>query len=136
MSSMENGNQRREIKSFQDLEIYQELFQLMKYVIKDVIPTLPKEERFDLTDQLRRSCKAPCALIAEGFAKRYQIRQWRKYLDDAVGEINETINHLTISADLYLADKPLLDDLITRYNIVNKRIYRLKQSWKNFNDNG
>lgn len=132
--SKEDRNEKREIKSYTDLEIYQELFSLMKEVVRDVLPKLPKEERFDLIDQLRRSCKAPCALIAEGFAKRYQIRQWRKYLDDTVGEINETINHLSVSNELYLSNDNTINELIDRYTVINKRIYRLKQTWQNFND--
>ena len=51
--------------------IYQNLYLAMKIVLTEIIDSLPREEKYDLVDQLRRGCKAPPALIAEGFAKRY-----------------------------------------------------------------
>lgn len=128
---MEN---RKIIKCFQDLEVYQRLYQAMLTTMREIIPRLPKEERFDLTDQLRRSCKAPPALLAEGFAKRYQIRQWRKYLDDAIGECNETINHLSVCNDLYgnCINISACTNLINDYNIANKQLFRLRETWQDF----
>lgn len=122
------------IRTYLDLEVYQRLYKTMLVVAREIIPRLPKEEKFDLVDQLRRSSKAPLALIAEGFAKRYQPRAWKKYLDDAIGECNETINHLTIGADLYgnPSNKPSYDNAISEYNIANKQLFRLRQNWRNF----
>ena len=62
---------KKSIKSFRDLLIYQNLYLAMKIVLTEIIDSLPREEKYDLVDQLRRGCKAPPALIAEGFAKRY-----------------------------------------------------------------
>src|SRR3989344_7994359 len=92
---------RKQIKSFKDLIVYQNLYRAMILVLTKVIPNLPREEKFDLGDQLRRGCKAGPALIAEGFAKRYMLRQWRKYLNDTIGECNEMIHHLSICIEIY-----------------------------------
>ena len=46
------------IKSYEDLEVYQNSYRAMLMVFREVLPLLPKEERFDLVDQLRRSSKA------------------------------------------------------------------------------
>lgn len=73
----------------------------MIIVLTKIIPTLPKEERFDLADQMRRASKAGPALLAEGFAKRFQKRQWQKYLNDTIGEANEMIHHLSVCVDVY-----------------------------------
>ncbi len=56
-----------------------------------VIPKIPEFEKNDLKSQLRRSVKATLRLIAEGYAKRHQKHGFQKYLDDAMGECNETI---------------------------------------------
>jgi hypothetical protein len=56
----------------------------MILVLTKIIPRLPKDEKYDLTDQMRRICKAGQALIAEGFAKRYQKKNWQKYIDDTI----------------------------------------------------
>lgn len=41
---------KKPIKNFQDLIVYQNLYETMKVVLRDIIPSLPKEERFDLVD--------------------------------------------------------------------------------------
>src|SRR3989344_5987483 len=95
---MEN---RKSIKSFKDLIVYQNLYKAMIVVNIEIIPKLPKDEKFDLRDQMSRGSKAAPALIAEGFAKRYFKLQWRKYINDTIGECNEMIHHLSVCIDLY-----------------------------------
>jgi len=81
----------KKIKSYVDLDVYQRSYNLSVIVCTKVIIKLPKEEKFDLVDQLRRSSKAIPRLIAEGFAKKHQRKGFQKYLDDASAETNETI---------------------------------------------
>ena len=122
--------------SFQDLEVYQRLYQSMLQVMTEIIPKLPKEEKFDLVDQLRRSCKAPPALIAEGYAKKNYQKDWQKYLNDAIGECNEIIVHLSCCKDIYnkYVDTTLCQKLIESYTISGKQLFCLAQSWKNKSD--
>lgn len=98
---------------------------------------MPKEEKFDLTDQLRRACKAPCALLAEGFAKRYQKKNWQKYLDDSIGECNEMTNHLSVVKDAYkrYVNPELCVELIESYDSASRQLYKLRESWVNFHEN-
>jgi len=131
---MENGKNKQGTR-FEDLRVYQRAYKSMFVVIKQIIPKLPADERFDLSDQLRRSSKAIPRLIAEGYAKRHQKAGFQKYLDDAMAECNETIVSLNQAKDLYLEmnDKKLCDDLIEVYNIVIRELYKLRFVWKSFN---
>ncbi len=52
--------------------------------------TWPKEERYALTDQVRRSSRAVCANLAEAWAKRLYPRHFIAKLSDANGEAAET----------------------------------------------
>lgn len=106
----------------------------MVIVLTQIIPRLPKEEKYDLVDQMRRCCKAGPALLAEGFAKRYQKRNWRKYLDDTMGECNEMMHHLSVCVNVYskYVDEKTCDELIKIYDKSNGQMYRLKESWKDF----
>ena len=54
---MEDKN-KKYINSFSDLDVYQRLSRLRKVVLIKIIVKLPKEERYDLIDQMRRACKA------------------------------------------------------------------------------
>ncbi len=127
-------NEKTTIKSFQDLKVYQGLYKSMLSVLKDVIPYLPKEEKYDLKNQMQRCCKASPALIAEGFAKRYQKRSWQKYIDDTIGECNEMIHHLSVCLDVYpnFINKDLCKELINGYDIICRQLTNLKKSWVNF----
>lgn len=133
---MENSTGYKPIKSFQDLIVYQNLYKAMKIVHIEVILLLPKEEKFDLVDQMRRSSKAAPALIAEGFAKRYQIKYWSKYINDTIGECNETIHHLSVCKDIYskFVNVKTCDELINLYTIVCKQLTKLGQSWQDFHN--
>lgn len=128
---------RNKIRTFQDLIVYQNLYQAMLIVMREIIPHLPREEKYDLVDQIRRCCKAPLALLAEGFAKRYQRLNWKKYLDECLGECYEMINHLTICKDLYSSylDKSKLNKVIDLYIISSKQLYKLRESWQDFHKN-
>lgn len=129
-------NSRKPIKTFQDLEIYQNLYKAMVLVLTKIIPALPKEEKFDLGSQMGRSSKAGPALIAEGFAKRYQKRNWEKYINDTIGESNEMIHHLSVCLDVYGAyvDKVLCRELINSYIVSCKQLTSLRNSWKNYHE--
>ena len=99
---------------------------------KQIIPLLPDSERFDLKDQLSRSSKAIPRLIAEGYAKRHQKMGFQKYIDDAMGECNETIVSLEQARDLYKIDSTVTDDLVKTYDISVRQLYNLGKSWTTF----
>jgi four helix bundle protein len=123
---------RKRIKSFTDLEVYQNTYSASVTVLTTILPRLPKSERFDLVDQLRRSAKAIPRLIAEGFAKRHQKRGFQKYLDDATGESNETIVSLCHTRDVYNVEPELITQLIDTYDKASRQLYNLSCAWESF----
>ena len=125
---------RKSIKGFRDLEVYQGLYGAAILVMQKIIPKLPEEEKYGLRSQLNRACKSPCALIAEGFAKKHQPRSFKKYLDDAIGECNEMITHLSFCQDLYSksVDAGSCDELIDIYDKSSRQLFKLGKAWKNF----
>ncbi len=122
------------IKSFQDLDVYQRAYTAAITVVSKIVRALPSSEKYDLSSQLARSAKAIAPLIAEGFAKKHLPRGFHKYLDDALGEANEVIVHLSYCKDLY-ADKvdiKLCEEMVSEYNIIGKQLNKLSQTWRNF----
>jgi len=130
------SDNRKPIRSFRDLEVYQNSYKAMLLVMKEIIPKLPNSEKYDLKNQLSRSCKAIPRLIAEGYAKRHQKSGFQKYLDDAIGECNETVVSLEQCKDIYgkFLNKDLLEELIKNYDITGRQLYNLSLSWKNFKE--
>jgi four helix bundle protein len=94
----------------------------------------PILKKNDMRSQLRRSVKAIPRLIAEGYAKRHQKHGFQKYLDDAMGECNETIVGLEQCRDLYgrNVDKELCEQLIDLYDKSGRQLYNLSSAWNSF----
>jgi len=129
---------KKPIASFRDLEVYQNTYKAMLLVMREIVPKLPTSEKYDLKDQLSRSCKAIPRLIAEGYAKRHQKFGFQKYLDDAMGECNETIVSIEQCKDLYpkYVNKEICDELIGIYDKSGRQLYRLSEAWNKFKSKG
>ncbi|HEU5101250.1 MAG TPA: four helix bundle protein [Roseiflexaceae bacterium] len=77
------------MQGFHDLKVYQKAYQLAMQIF-DLTKSFPKEERYALTDQLRRSSRSVAANIAEGYRKRQYPKMFLSKLADADGEVAET----------------------------------------------
>ena len=120
------------IRSFKDLIVYQNSYKAMLLVMRELLPLLLESEKYDLKSQLSRSSKAIPRLIAEGYAKRHQHAGFQKYIDDAMGECNETIVSIEQVKDIYKANPILCDELIEIYDISGRQLYKLGESWRQF----
>ena len=120
------------VRSFRDLDVYKRLYDAMLVVVTKIIPKLPTEERFGLIDQMRRASMAPMAIIAEGYAKKNYKKDWLKYINDAIGECNEMIVHLSCCRDIYSqrVNSEMVNKLIDEYDISGKQLFRLGESWR------
>ncbi len=74
---------------FKGLIVYQKAFKLAMDIY-NISKTFPKEEKYSLTDQIRRSSRSVCANIAEGYQKRIYPKQFINKLTDSDGENSET----------------------------------------------
>lgn len=97
-------------QSFETLKTWQKAHQLMLDIHKRLMPVLPREEKFVLSDQLRRSSKSVSANIAEG-AGRYYYMDNVRFCYHARGSLDETLNHLIDSRDLGYCPDPLYEEL-------------------------
>lgn len=75
--------------NFTDLLAYQKAF-LLAMEIFEVSKSFPKEERYSLTDQIRRSSRSPAAQIAEAYRKRQYAKHYHSKLSDGDAENAET----------------------------------------------
>ena len=58
-------------KGFEGLKVWQKAYVLMIDIHKKLTPLFPKDERFDLVSQIRRSSKSVPANIAESHGRYY-----------------------------------------------------------------
>lgn len=106
---------------FEGLKVWRKAHQLMLDVHKKLIPVLPKEERFDLTDQIRRSSKSVPANIAEGYGRFYYMDNVR-FCYNARGSLDETANHIRAALDLGYCPQPLYRDLRAQYDEIRRML--------------
>jgi four helix bundle protein len=77
------------IGSFRDLIVYQKAYKLALDIF-EISKSFPKEERYSLTDQIRRSSRSITSCIAESWSRRRYVKSFVNKLIDALGEENET----------------------------------------------
>jgi four helix bundle protein len=80
-------------ESFENLKVWQKAHELMLFVHREVVPLLPREEKWDLADQIRRSSKSVGANIAEGYG-RFYYKDRVRFCYNARGSLSETEHHL------------------------------------------
>jgi four helix bundle protein len=91
-------------QSYKDLIAWQKAMKLVKAVYQ-VTQSFPREERYGLTNQLRRAAVSVPSNIAEGQA-RFSQKEFRHFLSQARGSLVEIETQLLISEDLgYLPEK-------------------------------
>ena len=84
------------VEFFRELDVYSGA-QGMEQGIFELSKTFPKEEKYSLTDQIRRSSRSIGAQIAEAWARRRYEKHFVAKLTDACGELFET-QHWILSA--------------------------------------
>lgn len=60
---------------FKELIVYKKSFSLAMEVY-EISKSFPKEEKYSLTDQIRRSSRSVCANIAEAYRKRTYVKHF------------------------------------------------------------
>ncbi|HEY0793068.1 MAG TPA: four helix bundle protein [Chthoniobacterales bacterium] len=83
-------------KHFRELEVYQGAMELVTRVFL-VSKGFPPDERFGLSDQVRRSSRSVCANLAEAWRKRRYCASFIAKLTDAEAEAAETQVHLEVA---------------------------------------
>src|SRR6478735_5164525 len=115
------------MKSYRDLEIYQESKQLAVRIHKLSL-AFPKFELYEEGSQIRRSSKAITSAIVEGYGRRRYKADYVKHLIYAQSECDETIVHLDFLFETEsLKDESTYLRLKTEYDTLSKRINKFIQ---------
>ena len=109
------------IGSFKDLIVYQKAYRLAMQIF-DLSKDFPKEEKYSLTDQIRRSSRSVTSNIAEAWAKRIYEKAFVNKLTDSLGEEHETETWLDYSLDCQYITKETHDELLLGYDEVRKML--------------
>ena len=93
------------ISSFKDLRVYKLAFELQQEIF-ETSKRFPAEERYALTDQVRRASRSIGANLAEAWQKRRYVAHFVSKLTDADGEQAETQHWLDTATECgYVPEK-------------------------------
>ncbi len=109
------------VNSYKELEVYL-LAKQLSYEIFELTKSFPKEERYSLIDQIRRSSRSVGAQIAEAWAKRRYEKHFISKLTDADGEQQETQHWIETSLDCKYINKEKHKYYISKYSEVGKML--------------
>ena len=108
---------REAIKDHKDLEIYKMAFDAAMKIF-DLSKKFPVEERYSLTDQIRRASRSICANLAEAWRKRRYEAAFVAKLSDCEAEAAETQTWLELAVKCKYMDVEAGRELYGTYNQV------------------
>lgn len=111
----------QQLKGHRDLKVYQLAYKLAMDIYH-ASKSFPKEEKYSLTDQIRRSSRSIAANIAEGFRKRQYPKMFVSKLADADGEAAETQVWLDFARDCEYMSPQVQAELTKGYEEVGKML--------------
>src|SRR2546430_3417837 len=111
-------------KSFRDLKVYQAAREAALQIFT-ATKTFPREERYALIDQIRRSSRAVKAMIAEAWARRRYKAAFINKIDETLGEANETQSWLDDALDDEYLSKEDFKELDDHYQAIGGMLSRM-----------
>ncbi|WP_395045498.1 four helix bundle protein [Flavobacterium sp.] len=112
---------------FQDLLAYRKGFDLAMKIF-EIGKSFPSEEKYSLTDQIRRSSRSVCANIAEAYRKRDYPKHFYSKLTDSDAENSETQSWLEFALACNYIQKDAYNKLIIESEEVGKLINYMLQN--------
>ncbi len=110
-----------EMHGHENLNVFQMAYRLAMEIFQ-LSKNFPPEERYSLTDQIRRSSRSVAVNIAEGYRKRQYPKAFINRLSDSDGEGSETQVWIQFARDsLYLSDETA-ESLLAEYQEVGRML--------------
>jgi four helix bundle protein len=114
-------------QNYTDLKVYQLAFDAAMQIF-ELSKKWPAEERYSLTDQIRRSSRSVCGNIAEAWRKRRYPAHFASKLSDADTEAAETQVWLSFAQRCGYLELVTSKELNDHYDHICRMLTRMIQS--------
>ncbi|HEY9804415.1 MAG TPA: four helix bundle protein [Leptolyngbyaceae cyanobacterium] len=111
------GKDGKVIRDHKDLEVYKMAFDAAMKIF-ELSKRFPVEERYSLTDQIRRSSRSVCANFAEAWRKRRYQAAFVAKLNDCESESAETQTWIEFAIKCNYMDIEIGRELYVTYNQI------------------
>ena len=119
------------IKTHNDLDVFKMAFDSAMEIF-EISKTFPKEERYSLIDQIRRSSRSISANIAEAFRARRYTKYFVSKLSIAECEAAETQVWLKFSYKCNYINKKTCDELVQEYDFIIGKLVNMARKPENW----
>ena len=107
----------KRISSVRELDVYKLAFEAAMEIF-EVTKTFPGEEKYSMTDQMRRSSRSVCANLSEGWRKRRYKAVFVNKLSDSAQEAAETQTWLEFALKCGYIYEAIFNKLDEKYEHV------------------
>lgn len=111
------GAPKQNIRSYRDLRVYQAAMDLAMEIFL-LSKTFPREERYSLVDQIRKSSRSVCANLSEAWRKRRYQAAFVSKLSDSETEAAETQVWLEFAFRCDYVEEETFKNLDQRYELI------------------
>ena len=126
---MENtGKAYAAIKTIDDLVVYKLAFEAAMDIF-EISKKFPPEEKYSLTDQIRRSSRSVAINIREGFAKKIYVKIFHRLCTDAAGSSEETRGWLKFALACKYLDDTTYSVVDKKYDRINAMLFTMTRNW-------
>lgn len=122
---------KKDLKHFRDLNVYQKAFACAMQIF-EITKSFPSDEKYSLTDQIRRSSRSVCSNIAESWRKRKYKAVFVNKLTDSMQEASETQSWLEFSLACKYIDPTIFNSLDQEYESIIAMLNSMERNSEKF----
>ena len=119
------------IQGYKSLKVYQLAFEAAKEIFK-ISKSFPAEEKYSLTDQIKRSSRSVCTCIGEGYRKRKYPKYFSLKMTDADGEATDTSIWLDFALSSEYIDNDEHERMIKLYDEIGRMLSSMAENPEKF----
>ena len=112
------------VRDYWELRVFQAGRSLAIH-LHELTKAFPREERYSLVDQVRRSSRSVCANLAEAWRKRRYRAAFIAKLNDAEAEAAESQVWINFAKDFHYVDEKVANELNDGYHQVLFQLSRM-----------
>jgi len=115
---------KQKIRNHEELDVFKMAFDAAM-IIFEITKQFPREERYSLTDQIRRSSRSVCSNISEAWRKRRYKAAFISRLSDSEAEAAETQTWLKFACKCQYIKVAVVKELYTTYDHIIGKLVRM-----------
>ena len=117
------------INSYKDLEVYTRSYKITLET-NLLVKKFPQEEIFGITSQMKRASLSIPLNIAEGYGKKANVADFKRFLKMAIGSCNEMSVLISFSKDMMYITAEEHEKLNQEYEELGKMLNSMVHKWK------